>query len=156
MSSSAREGASAPDFTLAGPEGPFTLSEQRGTPVLLLFYPGDETPVCTKQFCSYRDRADELAELDVVAVGISGGDVAAKEKFSSKHGLTVPLLADEDSTVAKLYDVHGRFGTKRATILIDAEGVIRSRVVHKIGLGYENVDDLRKLLESIGAAAPAA
>src|ERR687885_475 len=68
-------GDQAPDFTLEGTEGPFTLSEHRGEIVVLLFYPGDETPVCTKQFCSYAAREDELAQLDATVVGISSQSV---------------------------------------------------------------------------------
>src|SRR4051794_6255409 len=67
-------GDQAPDFTLEGTEGPFTLSEQRGKRVVLLFYPHDNSPVCTKQFCSYRDREADMSSLDAVVVGVSGGD----------------------------------------------------------------------------------
>src|SRR5919199_989810 len=83
-------GDQAPDFTLEGTEGPFTLSEHRGEIVVLLFYPGDETPVCTKQFCSYRDTG--LEGLDAVVVGISAQDVDSHRRFTQHHGLTVPLL----------------------------------------------------------------
>jgi peroxiredoxin len=96
-------GDPAPDFTLDGTHGRFTLSAQRGGRVVLLFYPGDSTPVCTRQFCSYRDRADELAGLDATVVGISSGDVGAKAAFAAEHGLTVPLLADTDHGVARAY-----------------------------------------------------
>lgn len=138
--------STAPDFTLEGPDGPFTLSAQRGRPVVLLFYPGDDTPVCTRQFCSYRDRADEIAELDAVVVGISGKDVASKERFARKHGLTVPLLADEDGEVSRAYGVHGPFGPKRATVVVGPDGEIRAKKVHTLGLRYESVDDLRELV----------
>jgi len=63
---------------------------------VLLFYPGDETPVCTRQFCSYRDHADELDQLDATVVGISGQSVRSHERFREHHDLTVPLLADPD------------------------------------------------------------
>src|SRR3954454_18951370 len=93
-------GEQAPDFELEGTDGAFRLSQQRGKRVVLLFYPGDETPVCTKQFCSYRDRADDMAQLDAVFVGISSHSVDSHSKFTAHHGLNVPLLADEDGSVA--------------------------------------------------------
>jgi thioredoxin-dependent peroxiredoxin len=146
-----REGELAPDFTLDGPEGTFTLSEQRGRPVVLLFYPGDDTPVCTRQFCSYRDRSEELEALDAILVGVSDGDVASKERFASKHGLEVPLLADGDGVVARLYDVTGPLGPRRATFVIDADGVLRASRVHTFGLRYESVDDIADMLGAVTA-----
>ena len=87
-------GDEAPDFTLEGTEGPFTLSEHRGERVVLLFYPGDDTKVCTAQFSAYRDGSEELAELGAVFVGISTQGMESKEAFKAKYGLTMPLLAD--------------------------------------------------------------
>src|SRR3954447_14067034 len=104
MAKGPRVGDAAPDFELEGTEGTFTLSDHRGERVLLLFYPGDETTVCTKQFCSYRDNAQAFNALGVTAVGISGKDVDSKKSFAEHHGLTVPLLADPDFAVAKAYD----------------------------------------------------
>ncbi|MSW95488.1 MAG: redoxin domain-containing protein, partial [Actinobacteria bacterium] len=96
-------GDPAPDFELAGTHGPFRLSEHRGERVVLLFYPGDDTPGCTKQFCSYRDQADLIGALDATLVGISRQDIASHEGFTAKHGLTVPLLSDVDGAVAGAY-----------------------------------------------------
>src|SRR4051795_13196128 len=103
MAKGPRVGDAAPDFALEGTEGTFRLSAHRGERVVLLFYPGDETAVCTKQFCSYRDRADDMSALEATVVGISGQDVASHEAFAAHHGLTVPLLADVDRSVAKAY-----------------------------------------------------
>lgn len=97
-------GEEATDFTLEGTHGTFTLSEHRGERVLLLYYPGDETTVCTKQFCSYRDNSEAFDSLGVTAVGISGKDVESKTAFAENHELNVPLLADPDFEVSKLYD----------------------------------------------------
>ena len=83
----------APDFELEGTDGRFRLSDHRGERVVLLFYPGDHTPVCTRQFCSYRDDADELAALDATVVGISSQSVDSHESFAAEYGLNVPLLA---------------------------------------------------------------
>src|SRR6266581_5639700 len=117
MIRSAREGDPAPDFELEGTEGPFRLSDHRGERVVLLFYPGDNTMVCTKQFCSYRDRAEDFAALGATVVGISSQDLASHEQFASKHSLNVPLLADVDKQVARAYDAFSsRLGVKRAVI----------------------------------------
>jgi len=154
MAKTPQVGDPAPDFTLEGTEGPFRLSEQRGRRVVLLFYPGDNTPVCTKQFCSYRDRADDLADLDAVVVGISSQDLDSHASFVSKHGLNVPLLADTEHEVAKLYDAHRAVvGTKRAVIVIDAEGIVRARHDHLFGMDFQSVDELREMLAGVPATA---
>ncbi len=146
-------GEPAPDFELDGTDGRFKLSEHRGERVILCFYPGDNTMVCTKQFCSYRDRAGDFAALDATVVGISAQDLASHEAFAAKQALNVPLLADVDGTVAKLYSAHGRLGTKRAVIVIDEGGIVRHRHDHLLGLDYQSVDDLKTALEAIPAAA---
>jgi peroxiredoxin Q/BCP len=147
MSKSPHVGEPAPDFELPGTDGPFRLSEHRGERVVLLFYPGDNTMVCTKQFCSYRDRPDEFAALDATVVGISSQDLATHEGFIAKHSLTVPLLADMDNAVAKAYSAYSpRVGTKRAVIVIDEQGVVRNRHDHLLGLDYQSVDDLQQAL----------
>jgi peroxiredoxin Q/BCP len=143
-------GDRAPDFELQGTDGPFRLSEHRGRRVVLLFYPGDDTPVCTKQFCSYRDQADDMASLDAVVVGISAQDLDSHAAFTAKHGLTVPLLADPGKEVARRYGVTaGPLGTRRAVIVIDAEGVVRHRFVHALGLRFQSVDELREALAGV-------
>src|SRR6266513_2624198 len=96
-------GERAPDFELEGTGGRFKLSEHRGERVVLLFYPGDNTPVCTRQFCSYRDRSEELAALDATVVGISSQSLDSHRSFSANNSLTVPLLADEGASVAQAY-----------------------------------------------------
>jgi peroxiredoxin Q/BCP len=149
-------GDPAPDFELQGTEGPFKLSDHRGERVVLLFYPGDNTLVCTKQFCSYRDRAEDFAALDATVVGISSQDLDSHARFVAKHGLTVPLLADVDKQVAKTYGAHSaRLGTKRAVIVIDEQGVVRHRHDHLLGLDYQSVDELRAALEALPSASAA-
>jgi len=153
MAKTPEVGEQAPDFELPGTDGTFRLSDHRGERVVLLFYPGDNTMVCTKQFCSYRDRADDFAALDATVVGISSQDLASHEGFIAKNGLNVPLLADVDKKVAKLYSAHGPAGTKRAVIVIDEQGIVRHRHDHLLGLDYQSVDDLRSALNAIPAAA---
>jgi thioredoxin-dependent peroxiredoxin len=145
-------GDPAPDFELEGTDGPFRLSDHRGERVVLLFYPGDETAVCTRQFCSYRDRSEDMDQLDATVVGISANDMDSHESFREHHGLTVPLLADPGREVAGDYGVSAPvLGTRRAVVIVDEEGVIRHRDVHLTGLGYASVDDLREALEEISA-----
>lgn len=147
-------GEEAPDFELAGTDGSFRLSEHRGERVVLLFYPGDNTLVCTKQFCSYRDRAEDFAALAATVVGISSQDLASHEGFTAKHSLNVPLLADVDKQVAKAYGAFSpRLGVKRAVIVIDEDGVVRDRHDHLLGLDYQTVDDLKAALEALPSAA---
>jgi peroxiredoxin Q/BCP len=146
-------GEQAPDFELEGTDGQFKLSEHRGERVVLLFYPGDNTPVCTKQFCSYRDRADAFAELDATVVGISAQDVSSHKDFAGKYALNVPLLADVDGAVARSYSAVNRLGTKRAVIVIDEQGVVRHRHDHRLGLDYQSVDDLKAALDALPAPA---
>jgi peroxiredoxin Q/BCP len=114
---------------------------------------GDNTPVCTKQFCSYRDRADDFAALHATVVGISAQDMDSHSGFIEKNNLTVPLLADVDKAVAKAYSALGRVGTKRAVIVIDEQGIVRHRHDHMLGLDYQSVDDLKATLDALPAAA---
>jgi thioredoxin-dependent peroxiredoxin len=132
--------------------------------VVLLFYPGDETPVCTKQFCSYRDNADEMAELDATIVGISPQDLDSHRSFIDHHGLTVPLLADTDVKVSKAYGVTrpwkaGRHwvpklgtGSSRAAFVIDEEGIVRFRHDDLFDATFLQVDELREALRALPVA----
>src|SRR5271163_3610767 len=106
MAKTPQVGEPAPDFELEGTDGPFRLSEHRGERVVLLFYPGDNTMVCTRQFCSYRDRAGDFGALNATVVGISAQDIDSHRGFAEKHSLTVPLLADGDGAVASEYSAH--------------------------------------------------
>jgi peroxiredoxin Q/BCP len=154
MARTPQVGEQAPDFELPGTAGPFKLSEHRGERVVLLFYPGDNTMVCTKQFCSYRDRADDFAALDATVVGISSQDLASHEGFAAKYSLNVPLLADVDKQVARKYDAFSqRLGVKRAVIVIDEDGIVRHRHDHLLGLDYQSVDELKATLDALPGLA---
>jgi peroxiredoxin Q/BCP len=150
-----RVGDSAPDFDLEGTGSRrYSLADFRSNGVILAFYPGDFTPVCTKQFCSYRDRADDMSALDAVVVGISHQDVESHEAFAAHHALTVPLLADVDREVAKAYGASAPvLGTRRAAFVIDEDGIIRHRVVHTLGLDFQSADDLAEALDSLRSRA---
>jgi peroxiredoxin Q/BCP len=154
MAKTPQVGEPAPDFELSGTEGSFRLSEHRGERVVLLFYPGDNTTVCTKQFCSYRDSPDAFAALGATVVGISAQDLESHKGFIDKHSLTVPLLADEGGSVAQLYSAWGGpLRTKRAVIVIDEDGIVRHRHDHLLGLDFQSVDELKEALEALPAPA---
>jgi peroxiredoxin Q/BCP len=141
----------APDFSLEGTAGSFRLSEHRGERVILIFYPGDDTPVCTKQFCSYRDAAEEMAELGARVVGISTRDVASKEAFATKHGLTTELLADPDAAVAEAYGVYAKRlrMAKRTVIVVDEEGRIAHRRGNPLSLTFDTPEELAAVLAAL-------
>src|SRR4051794_25628441 len=150
----AKVGDLAPDFELEGTQGRFRLSAHRGEKVVLLFYPGDFTPVCTKQFCSYADRYEEVDRLDALVVGISAQSVERHHEFQSMHAIPVPLLADADREVAKAYGLtQPIFGTRRAVVIVDETGRIVYRHVHLLGLDFQTVDELRDALAALPAHA---
>lgn len=137
-------GDTAPDFTLSGTEErTYTLSEFRGRPVVLVFYPGDDTPVCTKQLSSYSNDLEEFENLDATVLAISPQDVASHEKFKAKHQLAFPLLADTDKEVGAIYGTLGPIGFyRRSVFVLDANGVVR--YVHRAiaGLTFRPVSEL--------------
>jgi thioredoxin-dependent peroxiredoxin len=133
----------APDFTLPDGNGDqWRLSEQRGKVVVLLFYPGDETPICTKQMCSVRDRWDDYTATGAEVVGISSDSVESHRKFSEHHQLPLRLLSDSNGEVAGLYGARSFIPGKvaRSVFVIDAEGVIRHADVRPLGL-FKPKDD---------------
>lgn len=159
-------GDKAPGFTLPGTgERNYSLSDYAGQNLILAFYPGDDTRVCTEQFCSYRDEGDRLDELNATVLGISPQSVDSHERWMREKRLNVPLLADEDLSVAKSYGVVGwasplaklvglpatRGGSfvQRAIFLIDADGIVRHRNVSKTGAKFQGVDDLEKAVAAI-------
>jgi peroxiredoxin Q/BCP len=159
-------GDEAPDFELPGTEGmSFKLSAHRGHNIVLAFYPGDATTVCTKQFCSYRDKADQLDQLDAKVIGISPQSVESHERWVEEQELNVPLLADEELEVSKRYGVTGWLGplarlteladtpggryVQRATFVIDGEGVVRYRQVSRTGARYASVNEIERALAEI-------
>jgi thioredoxin-dependent peroxiredoxin len=141
----------APGFELAGTGGrTYRLSDYRGRNLILAFYPGDFTVVCTKQFCSYRDQDERLQGMDAELLGISPQSVESHERFTSEYELTVPLLADEDRAIARDYGVAAGRLVRRAIFLIDAEAIVRHRHVALIGLGFQDIDDLERALAALG------
>ena len=127
------KGREAPDFTLPDQDGnPVTLSELRGQPIVLYFYPKADTPGCTTQACGIRDHRADYERTGARVIGVSPDTVGAQRKFAEKYDLDFTLLADEDHSVAELYGVWGDkkmygktyMGVRRSTFLIDPEGVV--------------------------------
>src|SRR5215470_5014973 len=119
----------APDFALKEGKGDlWRLSDHRGKVVAMVFYPRDETPVCTKQMCSMRDRWSDYEATGAEVVGVSVGSVESHKRFVEHNGLPQRLLADDLGDVARLYNVKSFLGgSQRAVILIDGQGMIRYR-----------------------------
>ena len=150
-------GDTAPDFDLAGTGNRrYRLDACRGNWLVLAFYPGDFTPVCTRQFCSYRDAADRLDQLEATVWGISPQPVESHERFAQQYDLTVPLLADPDRAVIRAYGVLGPAGlVRRSIFIVDPEGIVRYRHAAVLGLHYRDVDALRSALEGVRSQASA-
>lgn len=144
----AKVGDQAPDFTLPWTgEGEFSLSARRGSWVILAFYPGDFTAVCTRQFCNYRDGREQLDGLDAEVVGISPQSLDSHRRFVEEFGLTVPLVADGELEVSQAYGLVKAGFVRRAVVIVDPEGVIRHREVKLLGLSYSDSGDLAAALE---------
>lgn len=143
----------APDFTLADDQGgEFSLSGHRGEKVLLVFYPGDNTPVCTAQLCEYRDGIEAFEGLGVTVVGISKDNAASHQKFRAKHQLPFTLLSDPDLKVAALYDSKGMLGMKRSVFLVDEQGLIRYLHVESLALFRRSKEELVAAIAASGSA----
>ena len=144
-----KEGTPAPDFALPDSQGQtWRLSDQRGKVVVLLFYPGDETPICTKQMCSVRDRWEDYVATGAEVVGISTDSVESHRNFTEHHDLPLRLLADTDRKVADLYGAQSLIPGKvaRSVFVIDAKGLVRYRDVRPLGLFKPKDDDTIKAI----------
>jgi thioredoxin-dependent peroxiredoxin len=135
-----REGDLAPDFTLRGDRGEaVTLSSLRGSPVVLYFYPKDDTPGCTAQACGIRDAYSKFERAGAVVLGVSPDDETSHVKFRNKYDLPFTLLADTDHAVSEQYGAWGEkkyrgktyLGVKRSTFVIDADGKVK-KVMHDV------------------------
>ena len=122
-------GQPAPDFTLNTTDGTaFRLADRRGRHLVLYFYPKDDTPGCTAEACSFRDQYEDFQDLGADVVGISSDSEASHQKFTQKHRLPFPLLADPGGRVRKLYEVpRALLGLLpgRVTFVIDRDGVVQ-------------------------------
>lgn len=138
-------GQKAPDFTLRDGNGSdWTLGEHRGKTVVLLFYPGDNTPVCTAQLCSVRDHWSEYQATGAEVVGISTDTVESHKGFAEKHSLPLRLLSDPDRAVSELYDMKswlpGR--SARGVVVVDKEGKVAYRKAQAVSLFKPSDEDV--------------
>ncbi|MEU3224417.1 peroxiredoxin family protein [Streptomyces sp. NPDC006976] len=158
MGSSPHIGSRVPEFTLAGgvldgdafERRDYALAEARGRSLVLAFYPGDNTTVCTKQLCSYSSGLETFEALDAEVWGISPQGVDSHESFARAHGLRMPLLADPGRETARLFGVAAPgIGVRRAVFLIDADGVLRWKHVALLGATFQSADTLADQLSGI-------
>jgi thioredoxin-dependent peroxiredoxin len=148
-----QEGQPAPDFELTSDSGErVRLSDLRGKPVVLYFYPKDDTPGCTAQACGIRDSYEEFGERGAVVLGVSPDDESSHVKFKEKYGLPFTLLADPKHEVAEKYGTwvekkmygRGYWGVERSTFVIDRDGTI-AKVMRKVKPDTHAVDVLAAL-----------
>jgi thioredoxin-dependent peroxiredoxin len=157
MAGTPGRGDAAPDFTLPGTVGgeraDYTLSAERGHPIVLAFYPGDETPVCTKQLCSYQDDLSAFSDLGAQLWGISSQGVDSHEAFQRNRNLTFPLLADEKNEVFAAYGLGLGLARRRAIFVIDGDGIVAWSHVSRLGLNYQKTDVIATVLKDLQPAA---
>lgn len=158
-------GTSVPEFSLKGgvlrgegdeltfERSEFTLSRAPGRPVVLAFYPHDDTAVCTKQLCSYSSGLERFAELDADVWAVSPQDVDSHEKFARKHDLRIPLLADTGLVVSRAYGVAlGGIGLRRSVFLVRPDGTLGWKHVSLLGMTFQDVDTLTARLTELRTA----
>jgi peroxiredoxin Q/BCP len=154
-------GQSAPDFTLPGVtladgEGvrsDYTLSALRGTPVVLAFYPGDNTSVCTRQLCSYTSGLESFSNFGATVWAISPQGLDSHEKFAGKFNLAFPLLADEGLKVSRQYGITlGGAGLRRSVFVVDGDGILRWKHVTLVGLTFPSAETISAQLSALAAA----
>jgi len=143
-------GETAPEFTLPGTGGrEYSLSSYRGKPVVLVFYPGDDSPVCTKQLNSYNNELSAFDTVGAQVLAISAQDLNSHEDFATKYGFKFPLLADTDKAVANLYGTVGPLGfPRRSVFVIDAQGIVRYAHKAIAGLTFRPVEELVAAIEA--------
>ena len=147
-------GDPAPDFTLPGIENgevrDFVLSSYRGQKVVLAFYPGDNTPGCTRQMCSYRDNLEDFEGALAVLLAISPQDIDSHRRWAEKRGFTFPLLADIDKKVIEAYGVSAPLiNVRRSVFLLDEQGTVRYKHVAIIGALFQKSDHLAMIMETM-------
>jgi peroxiredoxin Q/BCP len=155
-----QQGDRAPDFSGVTADGQrLALAEFRGKPLILYFYPKDDTPGCTKEACSFRDHKGEIEAAGAALVGVSMDTVESHQKFISKHSLNFPLLSDRDGAIAKAFGVTRLGGlipflpVKRVTFVIDREGVVRKVIASELSMDA-HVDGALDALRNLPLTQP--
>ncbi|PYC71677.1 peroxiredoxin [Streptomyces tateyamensis] len=158
MAKSPELGAPAPDFTLPGlllgedgaERRDYRLADAKGHPLVLVFYPGDNTAVCTKQLCSYTSDLDRFRDLGAAVWAVSPQDLDSHEGFARRYDLRFPLLADPDRTVAKAFGIAvPGLGLRRSVFILDGDGTVRWRHIALAGLTFQNTDTLTEALAAL-------
>ncbi len=148
----------APDFSLPGirivdgvvERRSFCLSAQHGSPVVLAFYPGDETSVCTAQLCEYQSELAGFETLGATVWGISKQGLDSHERFARKEGLSFPLLADEHGLAVRRYGVGlPGLGLRRSVFVVDASGILRWKHVAVVGARFQSASVLQEALAGV-------
>lgn len=144
-------GDRAPDFSLAGSGGAtFSLADQRGSAVVLVFYPGDDTPVCTLQLKAYNRDLAEFSDLGATLWAISPQSVESHEGFSEKHAFGFPLLADVGKATFRAYGCLGPLGfPRRSVFVVDREGIVRYAHRAGAGLTFRKTDELVEAVKAV-------
>ncbi|MER8184731.1 peroxiredoxin [Kitasatospora sp. NPDC094015] len=151
-------GSAVPEFTLPGlllagdgaERRDYRLSEAKGSPLVLVFYPGDDTAVCTKQLCSYTSDLDRFKGLGATVWGISPQGLDSHEAFARKHRLAFPLLADTDRAVATAFGIAvPGLGLRRSVFIVDGDGTLRWKHVALMGLTFQNTGTLTEQLAAL-------
>ena len=151
-----RVGQLAPDINLPDGNGDtWRLSQYRGKPIVLLFYPADETQVCTKQLCSVRDNWSRYSATGAEVVGINLDPVEKHKRFAANHQLPLRLLSDTGGDVVRAYEMNAFFGTKRGVVVIDPDGVIRYRRI-VFPLFRPSDDEVITAIKNVTSSAAAA
>lgn len=145
------EGTKAPEFTLPDAGGRnISLTDFTGKKVLLIFYPGDDTPVCTAQLCDYRNNVSQFTSRGIAVLGISADSPESHKSFAERNQLPFTLLSDTEKKTAKAYDALGFLGmSQRAYVLVDEKGVILLSYSDFLPITYQ---PMKELLAKIDAA----
>jgi peroxiredoxin Q/BCP len=156
MKDKVKVGSVAPDFTLPSQAGEMvSLKDFSGRkPVVLFFYPKDDSPGCTKEVCAFRDNFEEFGKLDAQVIGISSDSVESHRRFAVKHDLSYPLLSDEGGDIRRLYGVPKTFGLfpGRVTYVIDKGGVVRHVFASQLGAERHVQEALAALRSDVSKA----
>ncbi len=161
MASVPAVGAVVPNFRIPGirleggeaRQRDYSPAEAVGAPPVLVFYPGDETYVCTKQLCSYNSELQQFSELGATVWAISTQDLASHERFARKEGLTFPLLADTERQAVAAFGIGmPGLGLRRSVFVIDADGILRWKHVALVGATFQSADTIAKQIRLAAAA----
>lgn len=161
MTRSPHVGSAAPEFALPGllldgdvaDRREYRLAEAKGNPLVLVFYPGDDTLVCTRQLCAYTSDLGRFTALGATVWGISSQDLDSHERFARKHRLSFPLLVDSGEEVAAAYGITAPgIGLRRSVFVLDGDGTVRWKHTALVGLTFRSVDTLAKQLAMLSDA----